>query len=160
MRGVQIWRSGGVRSPVEEIVPSSVACLCHQALSEWHSNEVASSHATMAEAISLAKKLNDMQALVLALNYAWFLAQVDGNLGEVERCTSDVIELSTRHNIASWLAAAAILRGWARTVSGHTAEGIAWVEDGIRDHRKIGAMARRGPARCLAGSRATGPNPG
>jgi hypothetical protein len=55
MRGVQIWRSGGVQSPVEEVSAPAVICLCYEALSEWHLGEIASCHATMAEAISLAK---------------------------------------------------------------------------------------------------------
>jgi hypothetical protein len=32
--------------------------------------------------------------------------------------------------------------GWARSVSGSTAEGIAWIEDGIRDYRAAGSMLR------------------
>ena len=70
MRGVQIWRSGGVQSHAEEVDAPVVACLCYEALSEWHFGEIASCHATMAEAISLAKELNDMHALALALNWA------------------------------------------------------------------------------------------
>ena len=38
--------------------------------SEWHFGEIASCHATMAEAISLAKELNDMHGLAVALGYA------------------------------------------------------------------------------------------
>ena len=67
MRGVQIWRSGGVQSPVEEVTAPAVVCLCFEALSEWHFGEIASCQATMAEAISLAKELNDMHALAVAL---------------------------------------------------------------------------------------------
>ena len=67
MRGVQIWRSGGVQSPVEEVDAPAVVCLCYEALSEWHFGEIASCQATMAEAISLAKELNDMHALAVAL---------------------------------------------------------------------------------------------
>ena len=32
-----------------------------------------------------------------------------------------------------------MLRGWARSASGDTAEGIAWIEDGIEDWRATGA---------------------
>ena len=92
----------------------------------------------MTEAISLAEALNDIFSLVFALNQAWFLGQVEGNLAEVERCASDVIELSTRHNLSTVLPGAFILRGWARSVSGHTAEGIAWIEEGIRDSYRAG----------------------
>src|SRR5271165_2295278 len=58
MRALQIWHSGGVQSPVEEVDPPVVACLCDKAQSEWHFGEIDSSHATMAEAIALAKVLN------------------------------------------------------------------------------------------------------
>jgi predicted ATPase len=52
----------------------------------------------------------------------------------------DLIELSTRQNFAIWLPIGAILRGWARSASGDTDEGILWVEDGIEDARAAGAM--------------------
>ena len=86
-------RSGGFDAPV-------VACLCYEALSEWHFGEIASSQATMAEAISLAKELNDMHALACALYFAAILAHCERNPAEVERLASDLIELSTRHNFA------------------------------------------------------------
>ena len=53
-----------------------VACLCYKALCEWHFGEIASCQARMAEAISLAKELNDMHALALALWHAAFLAHL------------------------------------------------------------------------------------
>jgi predicted ATPase len=92
------------------------------------------------ERISLAKTLNDLVALVLALNHAWFLCQVEGDIAKVECSASDVIELSTRHNLATFLPGGAILHGWARSASGHTAEGIRWIEQGIRDYRATGAV--------------------
>ena len=58
----------------------------------------------------------------------------------MERLASDVIELSTRYNFAFWLAPAAILRGWARSALGHTAEGVSWIEKGIGDYRATGAI--------------------
>ena len=39
-----------------------------------------------------------------------------------------------------WLAVGAILRGWARSASGDTAEGISWIEQGIRDFRATGSV--------------------
>jgi adenylate cyclase len=140
IRGVQIWSSGHVQSEVEEVTLNPVACLYYKALSEWHTGEIASSQGTIAEAISLAKELNDMQALVLALYWAAFLAHVRGNLAEVERCASDIIELSTRHNFATWLPHADVLRGWARSAFGDTAEGVSWIEDGLKNTRATGAM--------------------
>jgi predicted ATPase len=94
----------------------------------------------MAEAIAVAKELNDMQALVLTLHYSGVLGHFERNPAQVERCASDLIELSTRLNFASWLPGGAILRGWARSASGDTAEGIAWIVDGIGDYRATGSM--------------------
>jgi serine/threonine protein kinase len=140
MRGIEIWRSGSVQSPVEEITAPAVTCLCFEALSEWHFGEIASCHATMAEAILLAKQLNDMHALAVALWNAGILAHYECNCAEVDRLASDLIELSTRQNFLFFLAGGEVLRGWMRSASGETAEGLACIEDGIDDWRATGAM--------------------
>jgi predicted ATPase len=94
----------------------------------------------MAEAISLAKELNDMHALAIALCWSGWLAHFEGIPTEVERCASDLIELSTRQNFAMWLAGGEVLRGWARSTFGSTAEGLSRIEDGIKDWRATGSM--------------------
>jgi adenylate cyclase len=94
----------------------------------------------MAEAISLAKALDDMHALAVALHFAAYLGHYEHNPTAVEHLASELIELSTRHNFASWLAIGAIFRGWARSASGDTAEGIPWIEDEIEDLRATGSM--------------------
>jgi predicted ATPase len=132
IRGLQIWGSGVARSNAEELHSPVVVCLIYEALSEWHLGAIGSCHSMMAEAISLAIELSDMYALANALNWAAILSSFERNPGEVERLASDLIELSTRQNFGNWLAPGTILRGWARSVSGNTAEGIAWIEDGIR----------------------------
>ena len=140
MRGVQIWRSGGVQSPVEEISTPEVICLSYAALSAWHFGEITFCRATMAESISLAKELNDMHALAVALLYAGYLSHFECNPAEVERCASDLIELSTRQNFPLWRAGGEVFRGWARSASGGTAEGLSWIEDGIEHWRAAGSM--------------------
>ena len=140
MRGVQIWRSGGVESPIEEFTAPAVSCLCFEALSQWHFGEIATYRATMAEAVSLAKELNEMRALAIALWHAGILAHFEGDPAEVERLASELIELSTRLNFEPFLQRAAVLRGWARSASGNTAEGISWIEDGIGDYRATASM--------------------
>ena len=79
MCGLQIWRSEGVQSYGEEYNSPVVSCLYFEGLSEWHLGETASCHATMADAISLAKELNDMNALALALYFAGALAHFERN---------------------------------------------------------------------------------
>src|ERR1700736_1193889 len=46
--------------------------------------------------------------------------------------------------LAHWLAIGAIWRGWARSASGDTEEGIPWIEHGIRDYRATGSAFARG----------------
>jgi len=69
-----------------------------------------------------------MHALAVALWLAGFLGHFERNPAKVERLASNVIELSTRHQFASWLAGGEVLRGWARSASDDTAEGIQWIE--------------------------------
>src|ERR1700730_6228847 len=141
-RGLQIWRSGVVQSPVEEVYAPSVICLIFEALSDWHLGAIASCKAAIAQATSLAKELNDSPALAVDLLWAAIVAHLERDPAKVGRLASDLIELSTRQNFAFWLPGGEILRGWARSASSETGEGIAWIEDGIRDYRATGAMVR------------------
>jgi predicted ATPase len=137
--GVQIWRSGRVQFAVEEVMAPAVACLIYEALCEWHLGEIASCHVTMAEAASLAKELNDMHALAAALWFAAILGACEHNPAKTERLASDVIELSTRQDFGNWLPGGEVLRGWARSASGSTAEGLSWIEKGIEEWRATGS---------------------
>jgi len=140
VHGVQTWRSGGGQSHPEDVDTPVVGCLCYKAFSEWHLGEIASCQAKLDEAISLAKELKDMHALAVALGWAAGLAANERNPAEADRLASDLIELSTRHNFVHLLAQGAIHRGWARSASGNTAEGIPWIEQGIRDFRATGSV--------------------
>ena len=137
-RALQIWRSGNARSPFQEVDAQPVACLCNKALLEWYFGET-SCHATMAEAIALAKELSDMHGLAVALGYAVKLAHNERSTSELERLASDLIELATRHSFAHWLAFGEVFRGWARA-SSNTAEGLLWIEEGIQDYRATGSI--------------------
>jgi adenylate cyclase len=140
MHGVRIWRSGGGQSYPEDLDTPVVGCLCYKGLCEWHLGEISSSHAHMDEAISLAKELKDRHALAVALNFAASFYYYERMPAEVERLALEAIDLSTRHNFAAWLATGGIYRGWARSVSSDTAQGIPWIEQGLRDYRATGAV--------------------
>ena len=140
VRGVQIWRSGGVQFPVEQASAPAVVCPCIEALAAWHLGGITSCQPAMGEAISLAKELNDMFGLVVALNYAAFLGYLERDPAKVECLASDVIELSTRHNFAVYSSRGAVCRAWARSVSGGAVDAIPWIEDGIEAYRATGSM--------------------
>ena len=139
-RGVQIWRSRGAQSPIEEVNEPAVSYLIFEAISEWHFGKNASCQAAMAEAISLAKELNDRHGLVVALIFAGILAQLACHAPEVERLASEVIEMSTRQNFALWLAGGTVLLGWAHSASGNTGVGLTLIEEGIEGFRETGSI--------------------
>jgi predicted ATPase len=140
MRGVEIWRGGGVRAAVGEISTAEAICLVYAAITGWHLGEIAFGQSAMAEAISLAKELNDMHGLAVALWNAGTLAHFEGDPAEVERLASDLIQLSTRQNFAQFLAGGEVLRGWARSAFGDRADAVSWIESGIRDWLATGSM--------------------
>ena len=76
MQAVQIWRSGGGQANCEDVDTPVVGSLCYKALAEWHLGEMASCKAKLDEAISLAKELNDMHALAVALGLATHRAAI------------------------------------------------------------------------------------
>jgi predicted ATPase len=139
-RALQIWRSGAVQFSLEEVDAQPVACLSHEALLQWHFGEIPSCHATIAEAISLAQKLNDMHGLAVALAYAARLAYYELDREKMDREATALFELARRYGFMHWLALAKILRGWTRSVSGNTAEGLLWIEEGITGMRSTGMV--------------------
>jgi predicted ATPase len=140
LNGIQIWRAEKVQSYADEHYMPPVGCLCYLAGAEWSFGAIAASRTAIVEAISTAKEANDIHALALALYWAARIAADERNTAEVERLASGLIELSTRHNFVLWLATGEIYRGWARSLSGNTAEGISWIEQGIKDFRATGAV--------------------
>ena len=138
-RGVELWRRGSTQSRFEEINSPAVVCLSFEALCEWHFGEILACQAAMAQAVSLAKELNDAYASAVALFHAAFASHFDRNVAEVERLASDLIELSTRQHFAQWRAGGSVFRGWARSASG-SSEGIALIEEAIGEWRGLGSM--------------------
>jgi predicted ATPase len=129
---------------IEELELPGIACFRYLALCEWHKDNVTSSQATIEEAILLARELNDIHGLAVALDIAASLACDERNLAKVELYSSEIIELSTRHRFAVFMATGAIYRGWALSAGGKSAEGIASIELGLRDHRATGDLEPAG----------------
>jgi tRNA A-37 threonylcarbamoyl transferase component Bud32 len=138
--GVQLWRSGSVQSSSEEFYSPPVGCLVYGALCAWHLGEMTFCQANIDESISMAKELSDTNATALSLNWAANLAYFEHNVAKVQHLASELIELSTRHNLVYFLTVGTTLRGWARCASGDIAEGLSWIEQGIRDFRVKGSI--------------------
>jgi hypothetical protein len=91
MLSLQVWRSGGdVRTQVGDVDTQPVGSLSHEALNEWHFGEIGPCNATMVDAISLAKELNDMHGLAVALFSAAHLAHFEDSPAQARRLASDL----------------------------------------------------------------------
>jgi hypothetical protein len=75
-------------------------------------------------------ELHDMHGLAAALDIAASLACDEHNLVKVELYAPELIELSTRHRFAYWMAAGVVYRGWALCAAGKSAEGLLSIEQG------------------------------
>jgi predicted ATPase len=139
IRATQIWRSG-VQSPVEEVDVPVVTCLTTTALCEWHLGEIAGSKWTIAEAISLARELGNTQALALAILTAAILTRLENQRSQVEGSALELVELSARRNLATWIPLGSIHLGWARAVSGDVPRGLSRIEEAIHDYRERGSV--------------------
>ncbi len=137
---LQTWRSGGKESPFQEVDAQPVGCLSNEALFAWHFAEIAASRASMAEAIALARELKDTHGLAVALGYAAQLAYFERDVQQLERLTSELIELAMRHSFVHWVAVGEVFRGWTRSVSGHATEGVLLIDEGIRDYQATGSV--------------------
>jgi len=51
-----------------------------------------------------------------------------------------MIELAARQGFAQWFAVGTLFRGWARSASGDTAEGICLIEEGLKNTWATGTM--------------------
>jgi tetratricopeptide (TPR) repeat protein len=139
-RGVGIWRSGAVKTQVEEVDAPIIGCLIHRCLCEWHFGEIASCHSAREEALLIARQLNEHHGLAVALVFAAGHGYAERNPADVERLASELIELCTRQNIVHFRALGTALLGWVRSTAGRTAEGLSWIQDGIEEIRVIGAL--------------------
>ena len=138
--GVDIWRLQGSQSHPEDVDTPVVGCLCTKAFSEWHLGETHSCRAKLEEAISLAKELKDEHALTVAWVGRWVSRKSKTILLKWSAWPRLIVEVSTRDNFAQRLAEGAIYRGWARSASGDTRQGVTLIEQGIRDFRATGMV--------------------
>jgi predicted ATPase len=95
------------------------------------------------EAINLARELGHAYSLVLAVSFAAELHQFRREVHAAQERAEAVIELSSEHGFAQYLARGTILRGWALVEQGQCEAGIGQMRQGIAAHRTTGAEVGR-----------------
>ena len=95
------------------------------------------------EALTLAQELDHPFSLAFALTVATTVRQFRRDAEAVREGAEALIGLSTERGFAFWLAHGKILRGWALTVQGEGADGIAQMRQGLVAYRATGAELDR-----------------
>jgi predicted ATPase len=95
------------------------------------------------EALSLAHELAHPFSIVFALMISAVVHQFHRQARLVQTRAEELIALSTEQGFAFWLAVGKILRGWALTVQGAGAEGIAQMREGFTAYWATGAEVDR-----------------
>jgi predicted ATPase len=95
------------------------------------------------EALTLAEELTHPFSLVYALAMAAVVHSFRRETQAAQERAEAQMTLSTEQGFAFWLAWGTILRGWAITMQGEVAEGIAQIREGLVAHQVTGAELNR-----------------
>jgi predicted ATPase len=95
------------------------------------------------EALTLAQECDHPFSQVFALATAAVTLQLRREAQAVQERAEALIALSTEQGFAFWLAFGTILRGWALTMQGAGAEGIAQMREGFTAYGATGAEVDR-----------------
>ena len=95
------------------------------------------------ELLTLAQELDHSFSLALALHFAALLHHFRREVQAVQECAEALITLSTEQGFPFLLAYGTILRGWALTLRGEGAGGIARIHQGLVARRALGAEVHR-----------------
>jgi predicted ATPase len=120
-----------------------VACRCFAAMSIWMLGYPDQARQSIHEALTLAQELTHPLSLAFALTMAAVVHQFRREAQAVQERAEALKTLSTEQGFPFYLAFGTILRGWALTVQGQGAEGIAQVRQGLVAYRATGAELHR-----------------
>jgi class 3 adenylate cyclase/predicted ATPase len=89
--------------------------------------------------IALARKLDHVHSLGLALSLAAMLHQFRREPRAVQAIAQEAEALSRQHRLSQWLATSRFLSGWASVQQGESKDGIQLMWESLGEYRQIGA---------------------
>jgi predicted ATPase len=117
-----------------------MACLFWSAWVSWHLGYPDKALQRIHEALTLAEGLSSPPNLVAALSITNMTRQCRRDVQRVQEQAEAGITLATEQGARYWLAIETILRGWALTEQGHSAEGLAQIHQGLAAYRSTGSQ--------------------
>jgi tetratricopeptide (TPR) repeat protein len=94
-------------------------------------------------AVALAREQGYVPVLTLIHYLTGILHQLRGEVAEVHASAEAALALAAEHRFPLWQAGARVLRGWALSVQGEPAEGLAQLRDGLAGWRATEAVIHR-----------------
>jgi class 3 adenylate cyclase/predicted ATPase len=116
-----------------------VACLAQSTWALWLHGFPDRALRRTDEAITLARELSHPYSLALALSFGAIVHQLNQDQSAVQECAEALIKLATEKDFAMWTPWGLVLRGWALSQSGESAEGICQIREGVAAFRATGA---------------------
>jgi predicted ATPase len=117
-----------------------LACKAFGAVALWLLGHPDQAVRKSRESVTLAGGLSQPSSKVLAFHFAAMLHQCRRESRDVAACTDVSIALSEEHRFSFWHAGGMVLRGWALSVCGSAAEGVAVLRQGLEAWQAIGSV--------------------
>ena len=128
-------------SPAIRLVPSGVSCPMHAALSLWMLGLPDRAVARAEEALALARSLDHPFSVSYACHHTAGLHEWRRESRAMHELEEEALPLDTDHGFEFMLTAGIVHRGWLLFEGGHGDEGLAQMQEGLAQHRAIGAGA-------------------
>jgi len=142
--GIELCESdvhGPNPSPALRLVPSGVSCPMHAALSLWMLGLPDRAVARAGEALALARLLEHPFSVSYACHHTAGLHEWRRESRPMHDLEEEALPLDTDHGFEFMLTAGLVHRGWLLFEGGHGDEGLAQMQEGLAQHRAIGAGA-------------------
>jgi predicted ATPase len=120
-------------------IDPGVVCLSYSALGLWYLGYSEQALVKSRNALELARDLNHLHSMGLALVWAAWLHQFRREPKQAKGHAEAALALSADQGFPLWMSMAAILRGWALAQEDQQSEGIAQMRQGLAHLRETGA---------------------
>ena len=128
-------------SPAIRLVPSGVSCPMHAALALWMLGFPDRAAGRAREALSLARALDHPFSVSYACHHSAGLHEWRREGGIMRTLEEEALPIDTDHGFEFMLTAGIVHRGWLLVEAGQGDEGLAQMQEGLAQHRAIGAGA-------------------
>jgi predicted ATPase len=122
---------------------SGIVCRLYAGWVLWLLGYPEQARHTIADALTQARALAHVFTLAFALNHAALVRMFRREAPQAQERAEASIAFATEQRIAQWLAQGTVLRGWALSAQGQTAEGRQQICQGMAAWRATGAELTR-----------------